>query len=463
MSRRRTLRLVVGSVAALVAAGAVAGAAILPWPQVSSTGFGPGNAGPRVEVTPVAAETVLSCDGPLVALGRDSSDASALTGVGDLALTTLTGQGEQPGEGDAAELEGVGSAPTIVQAPDGSTPISVGASGSAMIEQPDLTGFVASSCRAPSPEAWIAGATVSTGVTDVLMITNPNDVAATVSLTVYGVDGEKVPAGGEFALSAHSQRAIPVASIAGEEQSPVVRVTAEGAPVRTSLQSSRVDTLEARGADLQAGTLPAREAVIPRVLVTGTAADTGEDPTQIRVLGTGGEAGRVEAEVVDEATGETVFTTSADLDADVPVTLGVEGLEAGSYAVRLTGDTPFVSAVRQPAGGDYAWLTPGEPLTGTSLVSAPETPLGTMALSFAATGGDDASVTVEPVAGGDAQSFDVAAGRSQTIVVDAAETYRVTVDGGSVAGAASVAQDDMIAAFTIDPDPAAPEPVEVAP
>ncbi|WP_156762231.1 DUF5719 family protein [Microbacterium karelineae] len=462
--RRRLTRRIAGSAAGILLAAAAVGAAVQPWPLIGATG--PSDrapVAPRVDVTPVAAETVLACDGPLLALGRNASDASGLDAATDLSFTMRSSLDEEPASEAAVELPGVASSLVVSQLPEGGDAVSIAAAGSAAADETDMRGFVASACRSASPESWIAGATVATGTTDILTIANPSDVAATVSVSVYGVDGHRTPSNGEIALPPRSQRAIPVASIAGEEQSPVIRVTAEGAPVRTTLQSSRVVTLDPRGVDLQPGTIPATDAVIPRVLVTGSAAESDDDPTQLRLLGTAGVEGSVDVAIVDEATGERVVEQTAQLSPDVPVSVGFDALEPGSYAVRLSGDTPFVAAVRQVAGDDYAWFAPGEPLTAESLASVPAGPDGAFALSFANLGDDPAEVAVEPVSGGDAQSIEIGPGRSTTHVVDDAQTYRVTVVSGRVAGSAGVAADGAIASFPLEPDPAEPEAITVAP
>lgn len=459
---RRTIGIVAGSAAGIVLAATAVAASFAPWPMMSATGPGEPSA-PQIEVTPAAGQTVLACDGPVLALGRDAADASRFASAADLSLTAGAAAGDGPAQEAVLELPGVGTATSVTQDPVDGAPVSVAAATSASLEESDLRGFAASSCRPGSPEAWIAGAAVTTGTTDVLVIANPSDVTATVRLSVYGVDGRTTPAGGEIAIPAHEQRAVPVASIAGGEETPVIRVIAEGAPVRTSLQSSSMRTLDPYGVDLQPGVLPTREAVVPHVHVTQRAAKAGEDPTQVRVLGTSGEAGTVDIDVVEEDTGESVFTTTADLAPDVPVSVGFDGLEAGNYAVRLSGDQPFVSAVRQAASDDYAWFAPGEPLAGSSLVAAPASPIGNVALSFAALGDEGASVEITPTGGGETQTIDLEAGRADTISVPAETTYSVNVVSGSVSGMASVGVDGSIGGFPIDPDPAAPEPVTIVP
>lgn len=463
MTRRTVMRLVTGCVAGLALAAAATYGAVAPWPNVGQSGPGSATDTPRIDVTPVAAETVLACDGPIVALGRDTEDASALAHVSDLSVKARNGQSTEPSSDADLELEGVGTSLTVSQLPVDGESVSVAAAGSASVDEPDMRGTAVSACRPGDPESWIVGATVQTGVTDVLMLANASDVVATVSLAVYGVEGRQDPANGEVALAPHSQHAIPVASIAGGEQSPVIRVTSRGAPVRATLQSSRVQTLEPMGLDLQPGTVPARDSAIPGVQVTSAAADSGDDPTQLRLLGTGDRAGTVEVDVVDEESGDTVFSTTAELEANTPVSVGFDGLDAGTYTVRMTGNTHFVSAVRQTASDDYAWLTPEDPLEGTSLVAVPESPTGEYDLSFAALGDSGATVRVERLSGADSRTIDIDQGGSETISIDDVRTYRVTVEEGHVAGTAGVATDGAIAAFPLAPDPAEPEAITVTP
>src|SRR5690606_26435625 len=106
--------------------------------------------------------------------------------------------------------------------------------------------------------------------------------------------------------------------------------------------------------------------------------------------------------------------------------------------------------------------TPGEPLTGESMIAVPAGNDGKIALSFAALS-EDAVVTATPIGGGDAASLDLGAGRSGTMVVDDQALYRIEIDGGAVVGAAGTSDDGRIGSFSIAPDPAVPEPVVVTP
>ncbi|HCU77031.1 MAG TPA: large extracellular alpha-helical protein, partial [Microbacterium sp.] len=54
-------------------------------------------------------------------------------------------------------------------------------------------------------------------------LSNPGEVAATVTLTVYGAGGAEVPpGGGDIVVRPGAQRIIPLAGLALGEESPVV-------------------------------------------------------------------------------------------------------------------------------------------------------------------------------------------------------------------------------------------------
>ena len=462
MSTRRIVRTAIGTVAGIALAGAVVLVATSSLPGVGPAAWGGSDDAPQVLVTPPPAETTLACDGPLVGLGLDATDATGLTGIGNLDLTTGNGNGEEPDRADDLELEGVGSAAILTQLPYGDEPVAVAGAGSAMLDDLAAVGYAISSCRPGSPEAWIAGASGQTGVSDILLIGNAADVAATVSLEVYGVDGRTAPAGGEFAIPPHGQRAVPVAGIAGGEQNPVIRVTSRNAPVRVTLQSITTSGLTQQGIDLEEATLPTTSAIVPRVRVTKSTAASGAAATTVQLMGTSGASGSAAVSVVDEATGDVVARTDIEMTPEIPVTAAFDSLAEGSYAVRITSEVPFVSAVRQSAGDDYAWYTPGEPLSGESLVAAPAGNDGKIALSFAAVD-EAATVTVTPVAGGEGMSLDLASRGSGTLVVDDRSSYRIMIDGGAVVGGAGTADDGRIGSFSIAPNPAAPDPIAVTP
>ncbi|MTE22751.1 DUF5719 family protein [Microbacterium sp. ZXX196] len=451
-----------GVAAGLVLAVAVAAVAVAPWPTLTGRGGGEA-AAPRVEVAPVPAEIVMSCDGDIVALGRDAADAAGVSSAAGTTLTAENARGEEPAVADALEFEGVGDAPVVSQRPDGDEAVSVAGAVSASLDEEDLGGYAMSACRTGASEAWLVGGATATGTTGIITLANSSDVTATVTLEVFGVDGGSVPPGGELALPAHTTRAVPVASIAGGEQAPVIRVTSEGAPVRSALQTSIIDTLEPRGIDIQAPTTPATSAVIPGVVVTEQAAETPGAEPLLRLLGTSGEAQEVTVAVIDEETGETASSTAVPIENAAPIDVALDELEPGRYTVRVDGAAAVVAAVKETGTRDFAWLAAPEVVEGETLVAVPETENGRARLSVAAAADGPARVRVVRLGADEEEVLDVAAGASESLVLDADATYRVVVEDGAVFGMVSSATDEAMGAFPLAPDVATPEPITVVP
>lgn len=460
MTSQAPARIAAAAAGAVLALAAVWAGVAAPWPAISGTGPGEEPTPPRVEVTPVPSETVLSCDGPILALGRDPGDAQGLTPAVDASATLGAANGQDPDE-SRSDLAGVADMLRVSQLPEGAEPASVAASVAAEASDDDIAGFAASACRAAQPESWLVGASVQTGTTDILIVSNPSDVAATVSVDVFGTEGRVSPPSGEFAVRPRSAVALPVAGLAGTEQSPALRVTSEGAPVVATLQSSQVSTLDPTGLDLQQATMPARSHVIPRVTVTPDAAESGEAAVVLRMLATAG-SGTAYVTVVGRDSGRTVLETSVDLTSGEPVTVGLPDLRDSSYAVRIDAEVPVVAAAQQLTARDYAWATPAEPISQAALVAVPRSPGDGYALALAA-GAEDATVRVERVDGSDPRTVDVPAGRTVEVEVDEETLYRIVPEQSSVAASVGYATEQQITTFAVAPDPATPEPVSIAP
>ena len=83
----------------------------------------------------------------------------------------------------------------------------------------------------PLMESWLVGGSAATGASDVVLLANPGTVPASVQLTVFGAAGPQVPAGGsELVVAPGAQIVVPLAGLVLGEESPVIRVTAIGAP-----------------------------------------------------------------------------------------------------------------------------------------------------------------------------------------------------------------------------------------
>jgi hypothetical protein len=456
--RRAWGRGVAGFGVSAAAVLAVVAAAFAPWPSL-------GGSAASLEVTPAPSETVLACEGPVLALGRDVSAATSIGAAQPVSVTAGTASGGEPSSQPLAHPDVAGEdAPLrFAQAPDGRSVERIAAATSAAVDEEDLAGFAASACRAPQLESWVVGGDTSVGQTDILLISNPGAASATVQLTVYGAMDPVVPPGFEAVpIPAGTQRAIPLAGIAGGEAAPVVRVTATGAPVRAALQSSLVRTLDPVGLDRQGSVTADERQSFPGVVVTEAGAEAeGASTAVVRVMsrGAGSAVITATAEGQDAAAVEPV---SVALEADRPVAVDLGELPAGSYEVTVAGDGPLVSAVWQATGfgrdTDFAWQTPSPAFTDATLVAVPPGPGARLHVSS----GEDATVTVTDASGG-SRELAVPGGSSASLPLDDGGVYLVDPGGASVHAAVGYLGEAALATVPVWPDPASPAPVTVYP
>lgn len=453
-------RVVIGTAAAVGFAALVVTAVAAPWPTLAREPV-------SVEATPAPAANVLACSGGLLALGRGVGGAgtpvvatgqTVISGAatGDPRLSTLRGAGGLSAGGTA-----------LSAGPEGGRIVDAAATGSSVASDADLRGLAVSACRQPLTESWLIGGAGTTGSADIVLLANPGAVPATVQLTVYGTNGPVVPPGGSsIVVPAGTQLAVPLAGLALGEASPVVRVSATGAPVTAALQTSTTRTLVASGVD-QIGAVPASapDVTIPGVAVTAapSAAGASAASTLVRMLSPLGAASATVTVTAVGATQPATAPTTVPLGAGAPLELDLSGLPVGQYTVRVQAELPVVAAVWQVAGSgdatDFAWYTPAPALTTPSLFASPADAAAT--LTLVNEGDTETTVRLGPV-GGSAQSVVVPAHGSAATTLAARTVYSLDPGTGVRAGV-SAGGAGGLAAFPVWPADAAARTITVYP
>ena len=424
----------------------------------------------RVQAQPPAAPAVAVCSGPLLAAGRDATQASLLgdgapqqitvgaTAGADLTDALLTPADVAAGAGPSMQ--------TATPPASSSDPADLAAAGSAQVAASDLTGFAAEACTRASMESWLVGGSGTTGAGDLVVLANPGDVAAQVTLAVYGATGAQTPAAGKnIVVPARTQRVIPLAAIALGEENPVVRVTSAQAPVRASLQATLTRVLNPGGVDqIAALGAPTTDLVIPAVPVTVPPGDPGASntPTSLYLLAPAA-AGEATVTVTGDG-GAVASTQTLPLLAGIPLTLDLGSLAVGTYTVSITATTPITGAVWTTtgfgAGSDFGVFTPAEVLGSATLAAVAEGPSPQLSLVGASAGG--ATVTIERLDGSDAQQITVPEGRTVRVPVEGGTVYRVTPTG-SVRASVAYSGAGAVAGYPIAAGDAAAAAIEVYP
>jgi len=371
-------RLLAGTLVSAAAVLAVVTAISVPWPTLTRVPV-------SISAAPAPAASVVVCDGPLLSIGRDVTDVEGISVAATQSLTSGVSDGSVQAEEQILEMDGIptGAGPVVFTAPpEDRARVDVAAAGAATARADDLYGFAASACRPPLLESWLVGGSGETGAADLVLMSNPGVVPATVDLTVFGAGGPQTPPGGSgLVVPPGAQRVVPLAGLVLGEVSPVVRVSAAGAPVHASLQASITRTLTPGGVD-QVGAVPEpqRMLTITGVAVTRSPGSVGasDAATVLRLLAPSSDTTAV---VTVTAVGRDVPAREPErvpLVAGQPVGVDLGGLTVGSYTVRIEADEPIVAAVWQDtgfdAGEDFAWYTPSPSVSVPSLFAAPAGP-----------------------------------------------------------------------------------------
>lgn len=392
-------RMLIGTAVSICAVVAVVTAVSVPWPTVVREPL-------SVPATPAPAESVIACDGALLAIGRDPTDADAITIVSPQTVVAGAAEGEPAAE-QTLVATGIGPGPLAFTAPPISDhAVDVAGTGAATASADDLSGFAASACRPPLLDSWLVGGSGATGAADLVLLANPGSVPATVQLTVYGAAGAQTPPGGEdLVVAPGTQRVVPLAGLAFGEETPVVRVSSVGAPIHASLQASITRTLTPGGVD-QVGPVAEAEAtaVITGIAVTRPSEADGatDEATVLRMLA---PAAATTARVTVTSVGRTEPVRAPQevaLEEGKPLELALDGLSAGSYTVTVDATAPIVAAVWQATGvgegDDFAWYTPAPEVSVASMFATPAGP--TPSLSVVNPSSEPVAVAVHPVDGG---------------------------------------------------------------
>lgn len=452
-------RLLAGTVVSAAAVVAVVTAVAVPWPTVAREPA-------EVAAVPAPAASVVACDGPLLSVGRDVAQVGAISVAASQRITSGVSQGAAAPEeamltlGEQASVEG----PVVFTAPpEGRQRVDVAAAGSAVVAAEDLAGFAASACRPPLLESWLVGGSGETGAADLVLLSNPGVVPATVQLTVFGASGEQTPPGGtDIVLAPGTQRVIPLAGLTLGEASPVVRVSAVGAAVHASLQTSITRTLTPGGVD-QVGAIPEalETQVITGVAVTRNPGAEGASDvaTVLRLLSP--SADTTASIVVTPVGGDepALEPENVPLVAGQPVEVDLGGLPIGMYTITVAGETPLVAAVWQAtgfeAGDDFAWYTPSPLVSVASLFAAPAGP--PPALTLVNPDDEPVDVTVSSQDGSYRLEVSVPAEGSITARLSPRIVYLLDPGDGEIRAGLSLTGDGALAGMPVWPaDAAAP-------
>ncbi|MCU1469719.1 MAG: hypothetical protein JWQ39_868 [Glaciihabitans sp.] len=372
--------IVVAAVAATIAAS------LLPLPSIHRSAL-------QTTITPVPTAQQLVCPGGLLRLasasGKGATTASTL-GPGAVTSGSTSGSVTQKAfaRSDAA-TNGSAAAPQLLSsvAPTSGTQTLIAGGQSESISTAEFFGLSSAACGSPSGDVWLSGGATSVGRTTLLLLANPTDVTATVSLQIFGENGAVTAPGMDgITVEAQGQRILSLAGFAPGLTSPVVHVVSSGGQIAASLEQSTVRGIEPGGIDfVGAQAQPSTTVVIPGVVLSGTSTvqsrlgQTGFDDLQttLRIYTPGSKSGTVQVSMVAENGKSAGAAIRADIDPGAVTDLPLDQLSDGSYSIIVKASVPLVASVRVSTAGsvavanrtDFAWLTAAPLLTLSALVA----------------------------------------------------------------------------------------------
>ena len=348
-----------GIVGAGVAAGVIAVLAIVPLPGFTGEA-------PALTLAPTASDQHRVCQGPLVQVLPSTSEAATFLSNGPAELSTYSPSSQvtetnlDAVDNLAPEDLGRPSVVAVPAVPDSEEQPLLSGNQLQTAVGDELSGLAGAACAEPSNDAWLVGGATDLGRTTLVMLSNPTDVTATVTMTVWSEMGliEAITTEGLIVLPGE-QRIVSLAAYAPDAIAPVVHVVSTGGRVLASLQHSVMRTLQPSGVEwVNPGVGPNTTQVMPGVFLMShhehddseMGAVLSDIEPAVRVLAPGKEDADVTVTILSES-GETIEIESR-LKANTVVQFPFIGIEDGIYTVIVTADKPIVAAVRTVQDAD---------------------------------------------------------------------------------------------------------------
>ncbi len=465
-------RIVAGSVGIAIAAATVIAATWLPLPTVTATP-------PSVAVHPVAATQQRVCAGPLLTFGDKSGlDASTATSVGRPRVQRAQSEGSAEHSALEHTDNTAGVAPEVVSLPPsalgGSKAPALAGSQSQFADTGDTVGLAAAQCVEGSGDSWLVGCATDTGRTTIVTLSNPTQVRATVTLSIYAESGPISAAGTDgIVVPPQTQRIVSLAAFAPGVVSPVVRVQSQGGQIVANLQQSTVRTLEPGGVDLVgATTSPSKLAVIPGVVIAGSAATVAREPqpgysdlrTVARLFVPGTGVAQVELTIASEDGSAPRKPVRLRVQGGAATDVPLDDFGDGAYTVSVASDLPLVAAVRVATVGasganDFSWHAAAPVLSDDALVSVAEGVGSVIHLANRSDGTERVTVTST-----DGVAIPVTVPKAGSVAVPVTAGASYSVSGfDALSMAVSYTGDGQLAGFTVTPSAPASRPIIVYP
>ncbi|MES2092866.1 MAG: DUF5719 family protein [Actinomycetota bacterium] len=465
-------RILTGMIGIGVAVVTIGAAVLLPLPRHAVTP-------PSRVVTPVASAQQRVCAGPLLRFGDEAGlAATSISSVGTPSVRYNQTSGTASLEALASTDSSTGVPPNLLTlAPRAVSssllPLLAGSQVQA-VASGDLVGLAAAGCAEGSSDSWLVGGATDTGRTTLVTLSNPSNVVATVTLSIFSEAGPVNAAGtAGIIVPPRGQRVLSLAGFAPDATAPVVRVQSRGGQVVANLQQSIVRTLEPGGVDIVGASAgPTVLNVIPGLVFSSGAAVTarqsesgfGDLSSIIRLYVPGTDSARAEITITPEDGSGTATPVRVVVQPGMVTEVPLDSYPDGSYTVTIAADKPIVAGARVSTVGatgltDFSWFASTPSVSRQALVTVAPGPAPL--LHIANPTQKDAVMTLARPREADL-TLTVPAGRSVTQAVTSGASY--TLNGfASLALSVSYLGDGQLAAFSVSPSAPADGSIRIYP
>ncbi|WP_022881577.1 DUF5719 family protein [Gryllotalpicola ginsengisoli] len=422
-------------------------------------------------VTPVPADAQAACPGGLLSLATGGT-ATSLSTIGQ-AATTAGGSSAlgSPTQLKASDVSGTGNDPIAY-----SVPAKKGASSAPLIAAAqsernagsEVNGIAAALCPEPVADSWLSAGSASLGETGLVLLTNPNAVAANVDLDVYSESGHlDAPGTQGILVQPHSQKVVSLAGIAPDASATVIHVTSHGGTVVADLQQSSVAGVTPQGVEVAGVTAsPSTHLVIPGVASsaaaqTQAASDDDSSALVLRVYVPGSKSAKITVSTrAEQGSKGGVNPRTVTLDPGVVSEVPITGLGDGTYTITVDSSVPVVGSAKSTivgsSGTDFAWYAAARTLSGAVAIPVAHGPSGVLHLMNP--GRSAVSLTLGGAGGG--KKVAVGAGASVGVPITKAGVITVA-DAHGVYASVGYRGDGLAASYTIAPPGANASPLDV--
>ena len=197
----------------------------------------------KVSVKPLPLQ--IYCPGAFVELGGQSGvDLGAMERIGEALVSSSYDADAVLQSPPLSSVEGFG---LVADSEEQSTNL-VSIIQSQVVERERARGLAATYCSKPSSSGWLINGSSVVGSESVLLIANPNQVEAAVSVDFY-LNGSTVSE--QIALAPFEQKILPTAAFANAEPEFAVFFQSSGPKVSVSLQNRQTNGLQPTGVEIE--------------------------------------------------------------------------------------------------------------------------------------------------------------------------------------------------------------------